>query len=336
MAEGGDVSSFCSEPRTHDEKCKYATKISDVINKLSEPKPDPNHVVNGYVANKGLAGLLKLTSNDNIDNYASSSSRGHKDIDNHINSVFSDGEMPTVKDVSKTKDFIHDWISKGGITNDLQKEMYKQHEPEMFAEGGKVEKRESLHNPDLALMHPEQNMLIQATKGSASNYLNSLRPENNQPKLAFDTEPDQSHKEKSYQRALHIANEPLSVLREIKKGTIEPEHLKHLNAIFPDLNQSIQKKITEKITEKQLNGEKPNHIIRQGLSLMLGTPLSGELNPQNIIAAQATFQQPSSPNTGQTSQQPSTKNKKSTSSLTKSDQAYLTGNQALIGRSQKQ
>ena len=83
--------------------------------------------------------------------------------------------------------------------------------------------------------------------------------------------------------------------------------------------------------KKHLN-EKPPFHIRQGLSLLLGAPLSGEFVPQNIMAAQATF---ASNQPQQSSQQAPTKNKKGSSSLTKSDKAYLTSSQARENRQQR-
>jgi hypothetical protein len=168
--------------------------------------------------------------------------------------------------------------------------------------------------------------------------LNSLKPHDNIPKLAFDYDHDQTEANKSYERAIHIAAHPLSVLEEAKRGTIEPEHVVHLASMYPELKNAIDQKLTEHITEAQLAGKKPPYKTRQGISDVLGIPLSSEMTAENIRAAQATFQsqtpQSSSAGTeGTQSKKPKTKRK---SSLSKSDQSFLTGPQALVGRSQRQ
>jgi hypothetical protein len=102
--------------------------------------------------------------------------------------------------------------------------------------------------------------------------------------------------------------------------------------MYPELLQTMQKKITDKIISSQLKGEKPHYGVRQGLSMLMATPLSGDLYPQNMQAIQATFRPPMPvPQAGQ-----ATKPKKNTSKLTKSDQSFLTSNQALASRQQKQ
>ncbi len=86
----------------------------------------------------------------------------------------------------------------------------------------------------------------------------------------------------------------------------------------------------------QMDGKKPSFVVRQGLSMLMGTALSGELTPQTIQAAQATFasaakqrQQSDQGSRGE----PQTKGSKA--SLSKSDRAFLTDDQAREARQQK-
>lgn len=319
LAQGGEVS-FCSENRPHDKECELAH--DGKFDKDALQPVDHEHQVSGYLAKHGLFGLLKLSSeHHNPQSHEESCAKGHKHIDNHLKALFANTEI-TEKDHSKVRKLISDWMDHGGIERDLQYEGV-QH----LAEGGKVDHK-PVHSK-IADSHPEQNVMLQMTKGRVSNYLNSLKPQEHSAKLAFDDEPDQRDASKSYHRAIDIANNPLSVLSKIKKGTIEPEHIKHLNAMYPELSQSLQKKVTSKITEAQVKKEKPSYKIRQGLSLLMGTPLSGEMSPQNIQAAQATFVKASS-NKEQTEKPP-----KHPTQLTKSAQAFLTGPQALTRRQQK-
>jgi hypothetical protein len=139
-------------------------------------------------------------------------------------------------------------------------------------------------------------------------------------------------KKKSYDKALGIAAKPLGILNEIKQGTIEGDDVKHFTSLYPELTSLLQKKMTDRITQDQIDGKKPHHRMRQGLSLFMGAPLSSELTPEGIQAAQAVFAS-AAPAQQQAAPQ---KSKKGTQSLSKSDQAFLTQDQALEKRSQRQ
>lgn len=336
LATGGHVKIFCSKDQKHDPGCEYFADGGDV----TAPSVDPQHAVSGYLAAQGLHGLLNMYKSPYLEAYHGHIKTGHKAIDAWIESLF-DKEAPQQKGQEKGEKTIKDWISQGGITNDIQHEIGNQNQPQMLADGGAVEKAHGLlHSHPIATTSPEQNVILHAAKGRMSNYLSSLKPQSNQPKLAFDDEPDQTEQHKSYKRAVSLAANPLSILHKVKEGTIEPEHVKHLNGLHPEVNETIQKKLTHKITEAQLNGKKPSFQVRQGLSLLMGTPLSSEMSPQIIQAAQSTFMPPEPP-PGSGAQpanqtQRSTKNKSGTRALTKSDQAFLTGGQALEKRAQKQ
>ncbi len=224
------------------------------------------------------------------------------------------------------------WIDDGGANQEVQQEIYQQNAaPQGFAEGGPVTQVPKTggipHNPGLALHYPEQNMLLAMARGRISNYLTSLKPPENVPRAAFDAAPDMREKNRTYKRALDIAAKPLSIMDEIKKGTLEPDHVKHFNALHPELNGLLQKKLTESIVKAQLTGKKPSYAVRQSLSMFMGTALSAEMQPQNIQAAQRVFAKGGGEDQ-QAQKQKAAPKKSSTSSLTKSDDAFLTSNQA--------
>lgn len=330
MAEGGEVKSFCDNDQPHQSDCKYFADGGEVM----PTHTDPQLSVASYLGHQGLHGLINMASKaseDSIPKYNMTVKKGGKRIDSKIENLFDNGKSDDV-DYTKAKEKVSDWLEKGGATNDLKEELYRQNSPQMLAEGGEPKVEPGLADQTIANAYPEQNMMLQAAKGRASTYLNSLKPQAHASKLAFDEAPDTTEQERTYKKALHMAVDPLHILDKIKDGSIEPEHMKHFKSMYPDMDNALQKKITERITEAQLKGEKPKAHVRQGLSLFMGAPLSGELTPANIQAVQSTFQitQPSPSGQGQT------KNKKGTSSLTKSDQAFLTGNQARTERQQKQ
>jgi len=283
-------------------------------------------------------------------NYSKQISTGENLLNSSVNGLFKEGYKQSIPYLDQTPitqeamDKVDEWIKNGGIQQDIDNEMENQNLPPLqpgLAEGGMVDfnpkenksKPGIFHDHPLANLYPEQNMLLASAKGRISNYLSNLRPQDNSPKLAFDPKPDQTQQKRSYERALKIAIDPLHVMGKAAKGMLEPEDILHFNGLYPEINNVLQQKLTNRITEAQLKGEKPSYKMRQSLSLLTGSPLSSELKPQNILAAQATFSQTPSPQTQGAPQ--ASKNKRGTSTLTKSSQAFLTGPQATATRQQK-
>ena len=197
----------------------------------------------------------------------------------------------------------------------------------------------SLENPpdaDMGNISPEQGAMLGMARGRVHRYLTSMKPRPElEPRLAFDKPEDNPDKIRSYESALHVANDPSSVLHHIKSGTLEPEHVSHLGAMYPDTAALYQKKATDRITQAQVDGETPDSHVRAGLGQLLGAPLSGEMTPALIQAAQAVFALPV-PQQAQAQgggKKPSGGGSKK--ALTNSDRAYLTPDQARQERGQK-
>lgn len=265
---------------------------------------------------------------------AESIARGAKAVENAVGKIFGPVSQQAINYTvpsEKNREKIMDWITGGGVDQDIQQEIYNQggETPQGLAKGGEVAKSESHNSPGTSQLYPNQAMLMAQAKGRVSNYLNSIRPPDQMAKLAFDHEPDMRKQKKSYNRAIDIAAQPLSVLDQVHKGTLEPEDVKHFTQMFPEVNKVVQGKIAEKISENQLNGERPSHKIRQALSLFTGTNLTSELIPQNIQAAQAVFAMKNQ------QQQQIKPTKSNPGKLSKSDSSFLTGGQALERRAQK-
>lgn len=328
MAEGGEASDFCSVDRAHGALCDY----------YQNPKPDnPEEGVAAYLANQGFHKMLAMKDKPEMALYEFAMRNGHKDIQKHIRGAFRGEDYPKARDTQKARDAIHEWMQKGGIAADMQDEIYKHHAPQNFAEGGMAENHEGKgvtgHHP-IENEKPVHNMVMQAAKARISNYLNSLRPQEIVPKLPFDRKPDQSDQKKEYHRALHMAAHPLSIMDKIKHGNLHAQDILHFKSMHPELDTLLQKRLTEQMMQDQLDGKKPKASVRQGLSTFMGTPLSSDSSPEIIQAAQAVFDmQAGQPATPQGA--PQKKSKGKPSALSKSDQAFLTGPQAIAERKQK-
>lgn len=340
MAEGGEIINFCATHSPHKKNCEYHKEDNQLTPDALQHK-DPSAAVGAYLAHGGLNSLLKLgekPSEEELRLYGDHVAKGDKHLTNHVNALFEDKDIPE-RDASPARKAIHAWVNSGGIDKDMQDEMQKDPGSDNnYAHGGEVkeDKKGLKFSSSLSETHPEQNLILQGTKANASKYLASLKPQQMNPSLPFDDAMPNPEQEKKYNRAVHVAANPASVLTHIKKGTIEPEHVEHLAQLYPDVHEAMKKKVNEKLLESQFKKEKkPPYHVRQGLSLLMGANLSSEMSPQNIQAAQATFQMKPRQNQGPQGAPAQAPPKKSTASLSKSSQSYLTSDEARVRRQQK-
>lgn len=306
-----------------------------------------------YVSKPVAWALLKSVSDGegnprfllNVADYVSKAATGAEKINKNVEGLFRLGargvqEGFNKEDLAKKREKINHRLENGDFGQETQQSMFDQNAPTSapgFAAGGAVEQPKQSatvvggipHNDGLAATYPEQNVLLQAARGRMTNYLNSLRPQKHGQKLAFDAEPNQKQQSRTYNRALDMAIEPLSILGKIHKGSLDTEDMTHFNNLHPELGGLLQKKITEQVVHSQLKGGKPPYKVRQSLSLFMGAPLASEMTPQSIMAAQASF-------ATKKAQPQDTPQKGKLSALKTTDDSYMTANQAAAARQQKQ
>lgn len=270
--------------------------------------------------------LTKVLTSDSVKalpsaiQYGLKAAKGAKLMDKAMDYVFVPGMQQAFDHSinSQMKERI-----KQNIEDSVMDQQIRQPEtPPGFATGGEVGPQD-----DFASTFPNENMLLQAAKARVYNHLKMLKPQEKQG-LIFDHKAPTKQQEKVYDQALNIATNPLSIMKHVKDGSLSSSHVIHMNQMWPELNDQLKKKATERITEMQLKGEKPSYKVRQGLAVLMGAPLESCMTPQSILAAQRTFIKPM-PNPGQNSPSPTGgKNKRGTSTLSKVNQPYKTPNQA--------
>lgn len=285
--------------------------------------------------------LLKAATSGGVEHgtqildHATSVAKGAQKISTGIESIFNPIANKTL-DLSsseKDRDKLKDFIEQGGVNRQLQEYQQTQNQSQGdqgLAEGGEVKNIEPMSalteaNP-IAKHWPEQNTLINAAKARMSNYLNSQRPVPN-PKLPYDREHKDHHREREYHKTLDLANQPLSVLAKIKDGSLLPKHMQDLTGMYPELHSHLSKKLTERITQGQLDGEKkPSYKVRQAMSLFLGSSLDSTLTQPSMAAVQNIFAQ----QRAQKQAPPSSK-----SNLSKLGQSTMTAEQSREARQNK-
>jgi len=302
--------------------------------------------------------LAKIASSGTMEglgdavNYATSVSQGLGKVNAAIDGlVGATATIPQQYVSDKEREFnrqqVKDYLDNGGIQQNINQTIENMNqanlEPQLYAGGGLVEHMPQpqtsqgepfiKENDGMNIHFPEQNALLGSAKMRISNYLSNLKPNKTVPKLLYDEAPDTSSQEKIYNRAIDIANDPLSILSDAKKGMLEPQDVQHFNSMYPEVSNLVQQKLTQKMVKSAAENKRPPYHVRQSLSLLLGTPLSGELTPSYIQAAQRVFMaaQPQP----QPQQQPPTKPKKSTAPLKNSSNQYMTPQQSRIAAESK-
>ena len=157
------------------------------------------------------------------------------------------------------------------------------------------QKPENALNVASGLSHylPDHAQAAAATAATASNYLQSLKP-NPQPATPFDRNPpvDKTQLAK-YNRALDVAQQPLMALKYAKEGKLLPQDVQTLQTVYPGLHSAIVNKLTSQMIADKAQGKSIPYAQRTSLSLLMGTPLDSTQTPQAmqaVIMSQGTQQ----------------------------------------------
>jgi hypothetical protein len=166
------------------------------------------------------------------------------------------------------------------------------------------------------------------TAANAVGYLNSIRP-NNAPTTPLGKPlPVDPIKKAQYDRALSIAQQPLTVLDRLKKGTIVPADVIALKTMYPALYTKFATQLTDYMTQEMAKGHSIPYNTRLGLSLFLGQPLDGTMTASAIMAAQMAQSGNQAPQQGQQPQETMRPTQSGMKGLSKLAPTYLTPNQA--------
>ncbi len=285
---------------------------------------------NAYVGDAVLNALAKtdFMGVPAVIKYAQKVARGTESATKAIEPLFKAGAHEVAGPSKEmVNDSIIEWMNNGGADGELLNQSAEQ--PPAFASGGEIKPQPS---NAFAAAYPAENMLLNETRGRVSNYLNSLRPAANNPKLPFDSESPQTEKKRSYKNAVSIAGNPLSILNHVNKGTLTPDLMTHFTQMYPDVHQLLSSKMIERITKAQLSGEKPEYRKRQAMSLFLGANLDSSFTPAALMAIQGMYAM----NKAGKQQQVPQNNKKGTSALAKSSSQFQTEAQSRERRLQNQ
>ncbi len=173
--------------------------------------------------------------------------------------------------------------------------------------------------------------IVQAMNASAAAgvaFLTSKLPEV-PAKTPFQPEWEPSATEISkFNRYYDIVQKPLNVLKHAKDGSLVPEHIEAINAVYPALYNQIKQSTLQHIVDHP--NKKLPYRSQLMVSMLLGQNVVPSLAPSALLANQATLNRP----IGQPSQQKSPSSRNNPSKLTLSNRTQ-TPLQSTIVRTSK-
>lgn len=90
-----------------------------------------------------------------------------------------------------------------------------------------------------------------------------------------------------FNRAAKIAQNPASILDDIRRGTIHPDHVEALATIYPAIHKEMTVQIMDRLAAAGATGQRIPFKVRMGLALFLGGNMDPMLQPAAMLANQA-------------------------------------------------
>lgn len=185
------------------------------------------------------------------------------------------------------------------------------------------EKLMDLHS---AVSVPEYQTAFAMTAARSVQYLASLRPNTDRQKPLDPKPVPNAVQEAKYNRALDIAEKPISVLYKMKKGSLTPDDVAAIKTMHPEVYGLMADKLNQEIIDHTAKGKSIPYAARLSMGLFLGQDLDSTMTPQAIMATQPQ-QAPGQPQQGGPVPQGG-KAKGSMASLSKIPGMFMTPQQA--------
>ena len=152
---------------------------------------------------------------------------------------------------------------------------------------------------DVGYYLPQHQAALSNITTKALQYLQGIKPHPFKPGPLDPEIPPSKAEIARYNRALDIANSPMTVLQHIKDGTLQITDVQDLDGMYPGLHKGIISKLSNEMVKAVAKGELIPYKTRVSMSLFMGQPMDMSLTPSSIMAAQpmpkARPQQPQEP-----------------------------------------
>lgn len=138
---------------------------------------------------------------------------------------------------------------------------------------------------------PNVSQALQMKMTNAVGFLNSKipKPQNHFP-LSFDWEPSNAQKQEFNEYYMAV-DSPLSIMKDVKNGTLSNASMEALQAVHPELLKEMQSAVMGSLNPK--TAKDLNYGTKISLSKFLGQPVDETMVPQTILENQLSLSGPS-------------------------------------------
>lgn len=138
---------------------------------------------------------------------------------------------------------------------------------------------------------PEHGSALGGIAARSTQYLQGLKPSTAKAGPLDPPRVPSKVETSKYDRAIDVAQQPLLAVQSIKDGSLTPEDVQTVKAIYPNLYARLCQKMTEEMINHVSKGNDVPYKTRLGLSLFTGQNLDSTMTPQAILSAQPTSAQ---------------------------------------------
>lgn len=178
-------------------------------------------------------------------------------------------ELTGEKDDNKATEKVVNNLSQFSSNPDLAADILSQSVPELSQADPRV----------TAALHQKAILMSQALLAVAPKKTIATSP--------FETDPGYTTGQiRDFNKKIAVAMNPLSAMKDLAAGRLDPDSIKLIQKIYPNLFAQMQRAVIDDATEKKRNytyGQKLN------LSLFLGAPVDSIGTPKNIQAFQDNY-----------------------------------------------
>lgn len=144
---------------------------------------------------------------------------------------------------------------------------------------------------DLYAVAPEISQSVTMTAMRATQLLAEKVPKTeNMGLLSSQYQPSGAELAK-FDRYVSTIENPIGVLEEVKNGSVSPESIETLEAVYPELYMDMQKSVMSKLIDQK--GKNPNYLMpyqtKMALSMFMQMELDESMLGDNIAANQVTL-----------------------------------------------
>ncbi len=132
---------------------------------------------------------------------------------------------------------------------------------------------------------PNHGTQLGALTGQALTYLESIKPKDWQGGPLDGPLPINKVQENAYNRQLDIAQQPLMALKHMESGSLLPQDVTTLSAIYPSLYRKMSSTLTEGLINTKSEGASIPYAVKRSLSTFLGSPMDATMTQGAMLAA---------------------------------------------------